>query len=120
MGIRKGRHLAIVLLAGFLGPLALLSFQRPFTQYPGVEYEDFPLPAQWSPTAEWTFARLMFPPGWNDGYRGRFDGDYHLGLSLWTQDYPRADRYFAKAVARLTRIDARPAEQVIDIEAGDL
>jgi len=53
------------------------------------------------------FARLMFPPGANDGYRGRFDGDYHLGLSLWTQDYPKADRFFSMAVRRLTRIHVR-------------
>jgi Domain of unknown function (DUF4159) len=110
----------ITLIAGGLACLGTLqSFQRPFVQYPGVEYEDFPLPPHADHPAEWTFARLMFPPGWNDGYRGRFDGDYHRGLSLWTQDYPRADRYFSKAVARLTRIDARPAEQVVDLEAGD-
>jgi hypothetical protein len=61
----------------------------------------------------------MFPPGWNDGYRGRFDGDYHLGSSLWTQDYPRADRHFSQAIRRLTRLHVRSVEQVIDIEDGD-
>jgi len=97
----------------------LKSFQRPFVEYPGVEYDGMPIPADANVPAEWTFARLMYPPGWNDGYRGRFDGDYHRGLSLWTQDYPRADRFFAKAVGRLTRVHARSVEQVIDLEAGD-
>ena len=32
--------------------------------------------------AEWTFARLTYPSAPNDGYAGRFDGDWHEGLSL--------------------------------------
>jgi len=82
--------------------------QRAFRQYPSVEYgEVIPLPSDWSRAAEWTFARLMYPPGPLDGYAGRFDGPWQEGLSLWTQDYPRADRALANAVHRLTRIDAR-------------
>src|SRR5690242_3031813 len=61
----------------------------------------------------------MFPPGPNDGYRGRFDGDWRLGLSLWTQDYPRADRHFSLAVRRLTRIHVRSVEQVVDLDSSD-
>ena len=64
---------------------ALYAFQRPFWQLPGVEYTHFETPADSGEKTEWAFARLMFPPGENDGYRGRFDGDYRLGLSLWTQ-----------------------------------
>ena len=90
--------------------------QRPFREYPGVEYEGMALPADFNEKTEWTFARLMFPSGWNDGYRGRFDGDWRLGLSLWTQDYPRADRHFAEAVRRLTRIHVRSVEQPVSIE----
>ena len=98
---------------------ALCAFQRPFKQYRGVEYDSFELTPDWQEKTEWAFARLMFPPGANDGYRGRFDGDYHLGLSLWTQDYPRADRHFSQAVRRLTRVHVRSVEQVIDLEDGD-
>jgi hypothetical protein len=63
----------------------------------------------------------MFPPGENDGYSstGRFTGDYRLGLSLWTQDYPRADRHFSLAVRRLTRVHVRSAEQPINLDDGD-
>jgi hypothetical protein len=61
----------------------------------------------------------MFPPGANDGYRGRFDGDWRLGLSLWTQDYPRADRHFSQAVRRLTRIHVRSVEQPINLDDPD-
>jgi len=98
---------------------ALYGFQRPFRQYPGVEYSQFELPPDWQQKAEWAFARLMFPPGWNDGYKGRFDGDFRQGLSLWTQDYPRADRHFSQAVRRLTRVDVRSVEQPINLEDGD-
>lgn len=95
------------------------AFQKPFRQYPGVEYEQFELPPKWQEQTEWAFARLMFPPGWNDGYRGRFDGDWRQGLSLWTQDYPRADRHFSEAIARLTRVHARSVEQAVNLDEGD-
>src|SRR6266568_7671745 len=95
------------------------AFQRPFRQYPGVEYRSFQLTPDWQEKTEWAFARLMFPPGANDGYRGRFDGDWRLGLSLWTQDYPRADRHFSQAVRRLTRIHVRSVEQPVNLDDGD-
>src|SRR5438477_5591689 len=99
---------------------AVYAFQQhPFRQYAGVEYRNFELTPDWQEKTEWAFARLMFPPGANDGYRGRFDGDWRLGLSLWTQDYPRADRHFSQAVRRLTRIHIRSVEQVVNLEEGD-
>ena len=98
---------------------ALYAFQRPFREYPSVEYGYMQLPPDWKEKAEWTFARLMYPPGPNDGYRGRFDGDWRLGLSLWTQDFPRADRNLAQAVRHLTRIQARSVEQAVNLEDGD-
>ena len=101
----------------FLG--ALYAVQRPFRQYPGVEYTHFELPPDWKEPGEWAFARLMFPPGPNDGYAGRFDGDWRQGLSLWTQDYPRADRHFSEAVRRLTRLQVRSVEQPVNLEDGD-
>jgi hypothetical protein len=61
----------------------------------------------------------MFPPGPNDGYRGRFDGDWRQGSSLWTQDFPRADRHFSEAVRRLTRVHVRSVEQPVNLDDGD-
>ena len=115
---RRSQFVAL-LLGGLTCLGTLYSFQRPYAQYPGIEHDETPLTPGADLPAEWTFARLMFPPGWNNGYAGRDSSDYHKGFSLWTQDYPNADRFFAKAVGRLTRIDARAAEQVIDLEAGD-
>ncbi|MGA3222317.1 MAG: DUF4159 domain-containing protein [Acidobacteriaceae bacterium] len=110
---------ALVLAATLLGALYA---QRPFRQYPTVEeHASMELPRDWRRPAEWAFARLMYPPGPLDGYSrsGRFDGDWRQGLSLWTQDYPRADRSFAAAVRRLTRVDARSVEQAVNLDDGD-
>jgi hypothetical protein len=98
----------------------LFAFQRPFRQFNGVEYSigDIPLPPDYQEKTEWTFARLMFPPGPLNGYRGR-DLDWHVGVSLWSQDFPRADRHFSQAVRRLTRIHVRSAEQVVNLDEGD-
>lgn len=109
--------LRLAFLLGFIG--ALYAFQHPFRQYPGVEYYSFELTPDWQEKSEWAFARLMYPPGPNDGYRGRFDGDWRQGLSLWTQDYPRADRHFSEAVRRLTRLHVRSVEQPVSLEDGD-
>jgi Domain of unknown function (DUF4159) len=114
-----GRRAACLLGCSFVFLGALWAFQRPFKQFPGVEYFSFELPPDWQTPGEWAFARLMFPPGPNDGYAGRFDGDFRQGLSLWTQDYPRADRHFSEALRRLTRIQVRSVEQSVMMEDGD-
>lgn len=116
MSVRKAL-LATGCLLTFLG--GLYAFQRPFHQFAGVEYRNFEVPPDWQDQTEWAFARLMFPPGPLDGYRGRFDGDWRKGLSLWTQDYPRADRHFSLALRRLTRIHVRSVEQPVNLEDGD-
>jgi len=108
-----------VIAFGSLLAISGLYAIQPFREYPGVEYENFPIPPDWNERTEWVFARLMYPPGPNDGYRGRFDGDWRQGLSLWTQDYPRADRQFSEALRHLTRIHARSVEEPVNLEDGD-
>jgi hypothetical protein len=98
---------------------AAFALQRPFRQYHGVEYYNFELPENWNQNAEFAFARLMYPPGPLDGYYPRFQGDWRQGLSLWTQDYPRADRHFSLALSRLTRVSTRGVEQPVMLEDGD-
>ena len=97
----------------------LYAFQRPFRQFPGVEYFTFDLTPDWQEKTEFAFARLMFPPGPLNGYRGR-DAEWHQGISLWTQDYPRADRHFVLAVRRLTRLHTRSVEQPVNLDDGDV
>jgi len=93
----------------------------PFREYSGIEYRlgSIPLPPDYQEKTEWAFARLMYPGGWNDGYAGREDGDWHEGRCLWTQDFPRADRHFSLAVRRLTRISVRSVEQPVNLDDGD-
>ena len=99
---------------------ALFAFQRPFRQFPGVEYRNFEVPADYNDhNFEFAFARLMYPPGPLDGYYPRFQGDWRRGLSLWTQDYPRADRHFSLALRRLSRLSVRSVEQPVMLEDGD-
>lgn len=98
---------------------SLYAFQKPFRQYPGVEYYSFETPADYKEPGEFIFARMMFPSGANDGYYPRFQGDWRQGLSLWTQDYPRADRHFSMALRRLTRIQVRSVEQPVNLDEGE-
>jgi hypothetical protein len=100
--------------------IGALFAQRPFREYPGNEYNTFPLPSDYAEKSEWTFARLMYPPfaGNRRGY-GRFGFDWRQGRSSWTTDYPRSDRHFSSALRRLTRIHARSAEQPVNLDEGD-
>ena len=118
--------LTLTVLFGFIGCLyAAVQRQvpRPFREYNGVEYGigEIPLPLDARVSSEWTFARLMFPGGANDAYcaSGRFCGDWREGATLWTQDFPRADRHFALAVRRLSRVDTRSVEQPVSLDDGD-
>ena len=43
--------------------IGILHGQKPWREYPAVEYNDFPRPPDYQVPAEWTFARLMFPGG---------------------------------------------------------
>jgi len=119
--ISRGWLLAGAALAMAGGLLA----QRPFRVYFSIErYDDIPLPADYRDKAEWVFGRLMYPEHpyglfGSMGRRGRgfgFGGglDWRDGGTGWTQDYPRADRHFAAAVRRLTRISARSVEQPVN------
>lgn len=122
--------LRIAVCVGIGAMFGCLYGQRPFREFPGVEYQlgTIPLPPDWNQHAEWTFARLMYPPapggrygygrGFGYGYRNR--GPWQEGNAIWTQDYPRADRHFSLAVRRLTRIDVRSVEQPVNLDEGDV
>ncbi|MBV8834130.1 MAG: DUF4159 domain-containing protein [Acidobacteriaceae bacterium] len=86
--------------------------QKPgvFREYPGWEYNNFPIPPDCDVPGEWVFARFMYRAvyGWRGG-RG----------PNWTIDYPRSDRHLSAAVRRLTRIQTRSVEQPVAAEDGD-
>jgi hypothetical protein len=100
--------------SGFLVIGALCAFQKPFRVYPSMEgYDNIALPSDWQSNTEWVQARLMYPQHPNARFsRFRYGRlDWREGGTSWTQDYPRADRHFATALKRLTRVDVRIAEQ---------
>ncbi len=111
---------------------AFESQPKPFRQFQGREYGDFPLPPDFSEKTEWQFARLMYPSGgrrFGGGRRGGggfggfggggFRGDWREGGGSWTTDYPRADRHMSPALKRLTRVHVRSVEQPVNLEDDD-
>jgi hypothetical protein len=105
--------------------VAALWAQRPFREFPGREYENFPVPPDWQEKTEWAFARLMYPtmPGVHGrgryGRRGGFGDPWTQGYTSWTTDYPRSDRHFSAALRRLTRVHARSVEQPVNLDEAD-
>jgi hypothetical protein len=86
----------------------LAGYQRPFREYEPMEGRDSTaaLPPDYRNPAEFILGRLMYP---SSGGRG----------SSWTVDYPRAERHFALALRRLTRVDVRSVEQPVSPDDGD-
>ena len=107
------RSTLTAVLAGILA-LGITYGQRPWREYPGFEYENFPIPPDYQEKTEWLFARLMYPPIY-----GNRLGDWRQGHSHWTMDYPRSDRHFSAALRRLTRIHVRSVEQPVNLDDGD-
>jgi len=102
--------LAVCTLA--LAAWGVLRAQRPFKEYEAAEYNDFPLPPDYLKKTEWTRARLKYPSVYGQYYRR--GGDLN-----WTIDFPRSDRHLLEGVRRLTRIDTRSVEQVVELDGTD-
>ena len=110
---------ALLLAVATVGVWGVLRAQKPFKQYQAAEYEDFPLPDGWQNKTEWTRARLKYPSVYAQGGNGGF-GFRRRGLDLnWTIDYPRSDRHLLEGVRRLTRIDTRSVEQIVELDGTD-
>lgn len=99
-----------------LGISSILLAQRPFREYPGIEYENFEKPPDWSQKAEWTRARLRYPDIYGYPFRQLVMNDGTEFPGYWTMDYPRSDRHLLEGVRRLTRIETRSVEQVVDLD----
>ncbi len=94
---------------------------KPFRVYRSLEaYDDIDVPPDYQEQTEFIFARLMYPShpyglfSRSRGYPEIADRDWRQGGMSWTQDYPRADRHFALAMRRLTRVHTRSAEQQVN------
>lgn len=122
----RTRTLLVVgaILAAIACVPAMYAFQREFRVYTSLEgYDNIPLPEDYKVPGEWVFARLMYPPHpharFSRPFRFGVGIDWREGGSSWSQDYPRADRHFAQAMRRLTRVNARSVEQPVNLDDGD-
>jgi len=103
--------LGYILIAGLLSAVggSLFAFQRHV-----FDEENAPsLPPNAHDNAEWTFARFHYHLGNEWGYGMR-------GFQRWAADYPKADRQFVMGVRRLTRLHARPIEEVVDAGSDEI
>jgi len=89
---------------------AINAFQRPWREVPAIEYGNYPIPPDYQQKAEWEFARMVYPVDIYACYHGRF----RCPDNYFTMDYPRSDRHFSAAIRRLTRLDVRSVEQIVD------
>ena len=106
----RWRWIAGAALAAALGITALFA-QRGFREYPYEEVNPTAVPPDANEKTEWAFGRLRYPSG---GSRGRY-----RRRNSWSTDFPKADRQFVQGVRRLTRLHARSAEQVVDLDFDD-
>jgi len=117
--MRSRTALAICLLS-LISAWDVLQAQRPFKEYPAIEYSNFPVPGDSGQKTEWVRARLRYPDVY--GYPNNLRVSMRDGSSfpgMWTMDYPRSDRHLLAGVKRLTRIDTRLAEQVVELDGSD-
>jgi hypothetical protein len=66
--------------------------------------------------SEYSWSRLRYS---SSASYGGYGYGYGRGGN-WSRDYPKADRQFLIALRRLTRIQARPTEQVVDLESDEI
>jgi hypothetical protein len=65
--------------------------------------------------SEYSWSRLRYTAASSYGGYGGYGR-----WSSWSRDYPKADRQFLIALRRLTRIQARPTEQVVDLDSDEI
>ncbi len=106
------RIFAKVLLFAFLAVPLLLAAQS-YRESGGIidmDGESF-APEDPREKAEWTFTRF------------HYDLDFEYGrfrFQRWAADYPKSDRQFTVGVTRLTLVQARSKEHVVDAKNDDL
>lgn len=115
------------MLAGALltvGAATLLFAQKPFQEYPGQD--NIPLPPDYQEPHDWVWGRLRYADTGRrgGGFGGGFGGGGFRGRrgprwGAWATDYSKGDRLLAAALKRLTLIDTRSVEQVIDLDGSD-
>lgn len=111
--MRKRKFLAAAMLLLTLVGVAFAQRRGPRGFFPFQEEEDAPMPADADEKTEFVFARLKYP-NWRSNDR------MWSMRGAWSIDYPKADRQFVQGVRRLTRLNVRSVEQVVDLESDDI
>jgi hypothetical protein len=99
--------IALLLLAVTSGGLSAIALASP--QFFGQDEDYYP---QSHEKAEFSWSRLRYTSAMSSF------GGYDYGT--WSRDYPKADRQFLLAMKRLTRINGRSTEQVVDLDGDDI
>ncbi len=105
--------------AAIILPVLSAMAQEAWREYPGIEgrwYGSGEIRTGTQATTEFVVGRLMFPQSYRRGVLGAGGGDWRLGATAWTVDYPEGDRRFAELLARLTMIDVRAVEQPVNLD----
>ncbi len=101
------------LLRFAIAPLAILVFATGVFAFQRTADWDSQTP-QSTEKAEFSWSRLSYA-----GNMGSSGYGYHHFAS-WSRDYPKADRQFLIALNRLTRVNGRTTEQVVNLDSDDI
>jgi Domain of unknown function (DUF4159) len=115
ISLKRRGWMAVLLICTVLGSsLLILSAPAPQVQYGVQEDNPYPFPPDAHQKMEWAFARVVYQKYFGSG--DCFPG----GFPRWGIDSPKAERQLAKGVRRLTRIDARITEELIDPNSDEI
>ncbi len=105
-----------LLLSGLASSVVAFQFGGPqWFQQQSSEYSD----SGRNEPSEFYWSRLRYTARTDSYGGGGFGYGYGYGGS-WSRDYPKADRQFLMALKRLTRIQARSTEQVVDLDSDEI
>jgi Domain of unknown function (DUF4159) len=77
--------------------------------------------AQTNVRAEFYWSRLSYASAMGSGFAGGYGGYGGYGWRRsWSRDYPKADRQVLLAMKRLTLIQTRSTEQVVNLDSDDI
>lgn len=111
MRLRRFHRLTALLLGLFFGLAGLYCLRAAYSQDSDPQNEK----------AEFYWSRLRYTSsaaGRGGGFG--FGYGYGYGYAGWARDYPKADRQFLLALKRLTRIQMRPVEQIVDLNSDEI
>jgi hypothetical protein len=114
--MKYGSRVALSCLV-LLGTVAMTYAQTNFRSY-RPQFENGEVGAG-DAKHEFAWSRLKYTPA--TGSMGGFSYGYgYGGRGAWSRDYPKADIVFLAALRRLTRVDARSYQQVVDLDSDDI